>query len=120
MRRLNDTGIKYSLAWLLHRLSAVYMAIFIFIQIYALYLGPAPGTYFKFIKSQLQQDPWWIVLYLVFIPAVIFHAMNGIYGIITDYNLSEGITRSLFRLLFLIGIVLGGISLYFLLTGFYA
>jgi succinate dehydrogenase hydrophobic anchor subunit len=34
----------------------------------------------------LQDGTYWTIYYLLFIPAVVYHACNGVWGVVLDYN----------------------------------
>ena len=48
----------------------------------------------------------WSVYYLLFIPAVVYHAANGLWGILMDYNPSPGLRRGLLVLFWVGGVAL--------------
>ena len=61
---------------------------------------------------------FWTVFYFLFIPICVFHAMNGIWGIIADYRPSDRLAVFLQAVFVLIGLALvyfGVITMYNLL-----
>ncbi|MHB1342923.1 MAG: succinate dehydrogenase, cytochrome b556 subunit [Thermoleophilia bacterium] len=75
-------------AWLFHRVSGLVLALYLFAHIWVISTGAAAGadafdTMFKTLES-----PFFIVLDLALLAAVVYHAFNGIRVILFDLGIA--------------------------------
>jgi len=101
--------------WLAQRITALFLVYFLFTHIDFNHLIQwAQGEYgwtglidFSFVRARLQSGSvFWMIFYFLFIPVCVFHAMNGLWGIIADYRPSPRLGKFLQVVLILIGLAL--------------
>jgi len=61
---------------------------------------------FSLVTERLQgvYAGWWSLFYLLFVPASLFHGLNGLYGILLDYAPSVGFRKAVLVLFWLVGL----------------
>ncbi|MGB0720898.1 MAG: succinate dehydrogenase, hydrophobic membrane anchor protein [Gammaproteobacteria bacterium] len=70
-------------AWILQRLTAIYMAVYIFISLISLAVNGLPDGAAQW--QGLVAKGWFNLALLVFVLALIYHAWIGIRDVIVDY-----------------------------------
>jgi len=94
-------------AWLLQRITALGLTVFLFMHVQALHFGTGGRMIdFSLVTERLQGAfaGWWSLFYLLFVPACLFHGLNGLYGILLDYTPSAGFRRLVLVLFWLVGL----------------
>jgi succinate dehydrogenase / fumarate reductase membrane anchor subunit len=94
-------------AWFLQRITALMLTVFLFMHVRALHFGTAGRMIdFRFVTERLQGPlaGWWTFFYLLFVPAAMFHGLNGLYGILLDYAPSVAFRRVMLVLVWIVGL----------------
>jgi succinate dehydrogenase hydrophobic anchor subunit len=96
--------------WLFQRLSGLFLAFFLVthLNVHHLFhdITEVGIINFAAVQSNLASSVWWQVYYILFIPFVVFHALNGLWAIMADYRVSPGMTVFLKTLFWIVGIIL--------------
>ncbi|MFQ6618847.1 MAG: succinate dehydrogenase, hydrophobic membrane anchor protein, partial [Fidelibacterota bacterium] len=71
--------------WLFQRITAIFLVIGLVVHFYVLHFVIEGDITFEKVASRLS-SPWWITFDLLLLAAVIYHGLNGVWGIILDYN----------------------------------
>jgi succinate dehydrogenase hydrophobic anchor subunit len=119
---------KSTFTWLAQRISALFLVIFLFTHVNFNHLidwqagehGWRGLIDFMFVRERLLSGTlFWKVFYFSFIPICVFHAVNGLWGIIADYRPSGRVAIFLQAVLMLIALALiyFGLSTIFNLFG---
>jgi succinate dehydrogenase hydrophobic anchor subunit len=58
----------------------------------------------------------WVIFYLIFVPAGLFHAFNGSWQVIGDYRPKLGIQKTVKALLWVLGIAISAYGYYLIVT----
>jgi len=82
-------------AWLMQRVSGVFLAYALVIHLWTVNVVNQGELNWQTISSRLQEGNFWFIYYMLFIPAVIYHAFNGLWSIVLDYNPSPAKQRLL-------------------------
>ena len=72
-------------SWLLQRLSGLFLTFFISVHIVALHFLRQGSVDAASVLDRLRDSPPIVVFYLLFTGIVIFHALNGVWGIMLDF-----------------------------------
>jgi len=98
------------LAWFLQRISGILLAFFLITHLNVHHLFhniTAEGIInFQSVQENLMSSVWWKIYYILFVPFVAFHAMNGIWQIMADFRLSAGGTIFLKAVFWIVGLIL--------------
>lgn len=73
-------------AWLFQRVSGLFLAYALFVHLWTVHYVNSGQLTWEVITARLQDGVLWTAYYLLFVPAVIYHAFNGLWGIVLDYN----------------------------------
>ena len=74
--------------WLMQRVSGIFLAYAMVVHLWTVNVVNQGDLNWQTISARLQEDNFWLIYYMLFIPAVIYHAFNGLWSIFMDYNLS--------------------------------
>lgn len=61
---------------------------------------------FSLVNARLAGSICWKIFYILFVPCCVFHAMNGLWGILADYRPSRLFRRIVVILLWIVGLAL--------------
>lgn len=73
-------------AWLLQRVSGLFLAYALLVHLWAVHYVESGRLSWATITARLQGSGPWTVYYLLFIPAAVYHAGNGLWGIVADHD----------------------------------
>ena len=79
--------------WLLQRVSGIFLAYALIVHLWTVHYVNMGRLNWETIAGRLQDGTFWTIYYLLFIPAVVYHAFNGIWGIVADYSPSPGFRK---------------------------
>ena len=96
--------IRGAVGWFLQRVTGLFLAVFLIIHLQVLHYTDQWRLNFDVITTRLESSNWWVVFYIIFIPACLFHALNGTWGIIHDYRPNPGTQTGLKLVLWVIGL----------------
>lgn len=123
-----NLSTKSTFTWLAQRISAIFLVYFLFTHVNFNHLiSWGAGDFgwkglidFSFVQQRLTSgNLFWQIFYFSFIPICVFHAVNGLWGVIADYRPPDRVAKFLQAVLVLIGLALVyfGISTMFNLFG---
>jgi len=91
--------------WFLQRITAIFLVVGLLVHFGLLhYLTERPLTFDKVIDRL--STPGWIIFDSLLLIACIYHAFNGIYAILLDFNIGIRAQRTLFYVFMIAGIAL--------------
>lgn len=96
-------------SWLMQRASGVFLAYALVVHLWTVNVVNQGALNWQTISSRLQDENFWFIYYMLFVPAVVCHACNGLWGIFLDYSPSAT-NKRLTGWLFFIGGV--GLTIY--------
>jgi len=98
------------LTWFLQRISGLFLAFFLVTHLNVHHLFHDITTVgiinFALVQENLSSSAWWQVYYILFVPFVVFHALNGIWEIIADYRISSNLSKILKAIFWIFGLIL--------------
>ncbi len=104
--------------WLLQRITGLFLAFFLVTHLNVHHLFhdiTVEGIIsFALVQERLTASFWWQVYYFLFVPMVVYHALNGIWEIIADFRVSTGwsfLFKAMFWILGIVLIVVAAITL---------
>ncbi len=92
--------------WLLQRVSGLFLTYALGVHLWAVHVVNIDRLTWQTITARLQDGTAWTLYYVLFVPAVVFHACNGVWGIVLDYDPRPSLRRALGALLWLGGLAL--------------
>jgi len=90
--------------WFLQRLTGLLLAVFLITHIVVIHFSGNSPIDVNAAQARFQ-NPFWLIFYILFLTNTIFHALNGLYGIIEDYNPSAALRLFLSVVLWCTGVV---------------
>ena len=93
-------------SWLMQRVSGIFLAYAMVVHLWTVNVVNQGDLNWQTITVRLQEGNFWFIYYILFIPAVIYHAFNGLWSIFMDYNPSQSLKRLTGWLFWIGGIVL--------------
>lgn len=88
--------------WFLQRISALFLVIGMIVHFWVLHYFVDKPLSFEKVAARLTA-PGWAIFDSLLLLAVIYHALNGIWNILADYNPAPGLRRVYGWGLFLLG-----------------
>ena len=96
--------------WFLQRITGLFLAFFLIVHLNIMHFSQGSLQIdFQTVTERLQSSLFWAIFYFLFVPAVVFHGLNGIWGIFMDYQPKPKSKKSVLFILWIIGI---GLTLY--------
>ena len=91
--------------WFLQRITALFLVLGLFVHFLVLhYLIERPVTFDKVVDRL--SSPGWIIFDSLLLIACIYHAFNGLYAILLDFNPGIKTRRTVYYVLTIAGIIL--------------
>lgn len=110
-----ETGKGRALFWFLQRVTGLILAIGVIIHFLMFhYFGYKMGLTYYEARERLI-SPGWITFYSVLLGMVLYHGMNGLWGIFLDYNLKEKPKKIVKLLLYFSGFILFIVGVFILI-----
>ena len=103
-------------SWTLQRITAIFLIFGMIVHFWVLHYLEIPDKAITFtIVQERLQSPWWIVFDSLLLITALYHALNGIWSIILDWN--PGKTVRIFlgwslSLIGIIGLIIGMLTLF--------
>ena len=72
--------------WLLQRVSAIFLVYALGVHLWTVHVVNSGRLTWGVLAARLQDNGLWTAYYFLFIPAVVFHALNGLWGILLDFG----------------------------------
>ncbi|HKI98974.1 MAG TPA: hypothetical protein VKB51_10915 [bacterium] len=80
-------------AWLLQRVSGLFLVYALAVHLWAVHVVSSGRLSWDAITARLQAGHAWTIYYALFVPAVLYHAANGLWGVFLDYAPSPALRR---------------------------
>ena len=102
-----STAVRGRFTWFFQRVSGILLVVFLFthMNINHLTLGERLID-FSLVNARLAESIGWRIFYILFVPCCVFHAMNGLWGILADYRPSRSFRRIVVTVLWIVGLAL--------------
>ena len=94
------------LGWLMQRVTGILLVYALGVHLWTVHVVDSGRLNWEVITARLADDTLWSIYYLLFIPAVVYHAANGLWGITMDYNPSPSLRRGLLAVFWAGGLAL--------------
>lgn len=103
-------------SWFLQRITALLLVLGIAVHFFVFHFSPSryASRYYDEIIIRFN-SPGWITFNICLLSLVIFHGLNGLWGILIDYNLNERPKYFIKQAFWFIGSVSFGIGVYILI-----
>jgi succinate dehydrogenase hydrophobic anchor subunit len=101
------TVTRITWTWLLQRITGLVLVAFLFthISVNHLFLGERIID-FSLVNERLAGSTGWRAFYILFVPSCVFHAMNGLWGILADHRPADTLRGLALAVLWLVGLAL--------------
>ena len=80
-------------AWLLQRISGLFLVYALAVHLWAVHVVSSGRLSWETITARLTDGPAWAIYYALFVPAVLYHAANGLWSVFLDYNPRPGVRQ---------------------------
>jgi len=101
--RLYRPSFAHVFGWFMQRISALFLVIGMVVHFWVLhYFIEKPLTFEKVVERL--SSPGWILFDSLLLIAVVYHGLNGVWNVLTDYNPSPKLKKFYGWGLFLIGV----------------
>jgi succinate dehydrogenase / fumarate reductase membrane anchor subunit len=103
-------------SWFLQRVTALLLVMGMAIHFFTFHFSPGryAARYYDEIIHRFC-TPGWITFHACLLALVVFHGLNGCWGILADFNMGKTTTSFFKRTLWIIGIILFGVGIYVLI-----
>jgi succinate dehydrogenase hydrophobic membrane anchor protein len=101
--------------WFLQRITGIFLAFFLILHFQVLHFTKDWKIDFDLVTRRLDSTAW-VIFYLIFVPAGLFHAFNGAWQVIHDYRPKSGTQKAVKSLLWILGIALSAYGYYLIVT----
>ncbi len=91
--------------WFLQRVTGLFLTFFLIVHIDTLHFSNQGIINFDLVTQRLHSSFLWVIFYALFLPACLFHGLNGLWGIILDYRPGPGVQKALLLGFWIIGVV---------------
>lgn len=71
--------------WLLQRVSGLFLVYALAVHLWAVHVVASGRLSWDTITARLSEGSAWTVYYALFVPVVVYHAANGLWGVYLDY-----------------------------------
>jgi succinate dehydrogenase hydrophobic anchor subunit len=85
---MEDTRVRQQgmASWLMQRVSGIFLTYALAVHLWTVHYVNADRLTWEVVAGRLQDGAYWAIYYSLFVPAVVYHAMNGLWGIVLDYD----------------------------------
>lgn len=91
------------LSWLLQRLSAIALLVMLFLHVTLSHFPPRDID-FDNVLTRLQY-PGWKVFYIAFLAIVLYHALNGVWQVASDWSAVRRARRIVLGVTWIVGLI---------------
>lgn len=102
-------------SWFLQRITALLLVMGMSVHFFTFHFSP--GRYAARYHDEIIHrfcSPGWIAFHACLLALVVFHGLNGLWGICIDFNFSEKSVRYVRQTLWFMGFALFGVGIYIL------
>ena len=90
------------LHWLLQRITAMLLGVGLLVHFFVLHFTIDRPVTFDKVHERLQQ-PGWVAFDIVLLACALYHALNGLRGVVIDYAPSDATRRALSWVVWIVG-----------------
>ena len=103
-------------SWFLQRITALLLVMGMSVHFFTFHFSPGryASRYYDEIINRFC-SPGWIAFHSCLLALVVFHGLNGLWGILVDFNLSKRANYFFRQILWFAGFVLFGTGIYILI-----
>ncbi|MFN3531236.1 MAG: hypothetical protein ACK41Q_01795 [Candidatus Brocadia sp.] len=103
-------------SWFLQRITALLLVIGMAVHFFTFHFSPGryASRYYDEIVNRFC-SPGWITFHICLLALVVFHGLNGFWGILVDFNPGKSTNYFFKQALWIIGLTLFGIGIYILI-----
>ena len=103
-------------SWFLQRITALLLVMGMSVHFLTFHFSPSryASRYYDEIVNRFC-SPGWISFHICLLALVVFHGLNGLWGILVDFNLSKRANYFFKQTLWFAGIILFGVGIYILI-----
>ncbi len=101
--------------WLFQRITGIFLAFFLILHFQVLHFTKEWKIDFRLVTERLEST-WWVIFYLIFVPAGLFHAFNGAWQVIHDYRPKIRTQKTVKAFLWILGIAISVYGYYLIVT----
>jgi succinate dehydrogenase hydrophobic anchor subunit len=103
-------------SWFLQRITALLLVMGMSVHFFTFHFSPSryASRYYDEIVQRFC-SPGWITFHICLLALVVFHGLNGLWGIVVDFNLSKRANYFFRQALWFAGFVLFGTGIYILI-----
>ncbi len=91
-------------AWFLQRITAIFLAGGLIAHFWIVHYLISKGSQNIAEVINRLTSTGWLIFYLCFLAALVYHGLNGIWAIFIDFNPGKGLKKAFYVLLYSIGI----------------
>ncbi|MEJ2637022.1 MAG: succinate dehydrogenase, hydrophobic membrane anchor protein [Calditrichia bacterium] len=92
--------------WFFQRITGIVLFVLVLAHFYIAHRTFQSGHDWDTIIARLA-SPYMKMFYLSFVTLGVWHGLNGLWSVIRDYNISSGYRKSIFAVIFSVGIFIG-------------
>ena len=82
-----------SVTWLFQAISGAFLVFFVGVHLYVAHINFGnPVAFFRDVLINMH-NPWWLLFYIVFTWLIVYHALNGVRGVVFYLNVKQGTRR---------------------------
>jgi succinate dehydrogenase hydrophobic membrane anchor protein len=109
------TGKGSAYGWLFQRITGLFLAFFLILHTQVLHFTKQWKIDFN-VVTQRMDSIGWVIFYFIFVPALLFHALNGVWQVVHDYRPKAGMAKTVKTLLWVVGIAVSAWGYYLIAT----
>lgn len=91
--------------WILQRVTGLFLTFFLIVHIDVLHFTNQGIINFDLVTQRLHSSFLWVIFYTLFLPACLFHGLNGLWGIVLDYRPRPNVQKAVLFGFWVIGIL---------------
>ncbi len=104
--KYNGSGTSGAQGWFFQRITGIVLFILVLVHFYIAHHTWQAGHDWDTIIHRLA-SPYMKMFYLGFVSLGLWHGLNGLWGVIRDYNWSPAARKTLFGVILTVGIFVG-------------
>ncbi len=109
------TGKGSAYGWLFQRITGLFLAFFLILHTQMLHFTKDWKIDFNVVTQRLDSTGW-VIFYAIFVPAVLFHAFNGVWQVVHDYRPGLGTAKAVKALFWVLGLAISAWGYYLIAT----